>query len=215
MSSRSSGVDDTQLLVDAHLLVAARLDRERSLSVFRTLLAALSRPGRVVQLDVAPDAPAALPPALLPVLALADLDQRVAVLGDETWGRVVAAVTGAVVVDDVAAADVVVALRPPTRDELHRVRVGTHAAPEAGARVVVACRALRAEPSPSDDSDAAAFTVRGPGAAAGRRVRAAGLDDVVVAGIRRATLDFPAGFDTWLVDDSGAVVGLPRSVEIH
>ena len=70
------------------------LDPDTAQRAFRAVLDALARPGVPAALPPAAD----VPPALLPVLALADLDTPVCVLGDEpdsAWADGVATTTSA------------------------------------------------------------------------------------------------------------------------
>src|SRR5918994_7539277 len=118
--TRGRGADMT----DTNVLLSARLTGDQSLTVFRAVLEALSRPGKVV--DLPAGVATSVPPAAVPVLALADLDVAVATLeaGDESaWASSIRSVTGcrlATATD----ADMVVAVRPPTADEVGALSVG-------------------------------------------------------------------------------------------
>ncbi|CAN5500685.1 hypothetical protein BH23ACT3_BH23ACT3_22390 [soil metagenome] len=207
-------------LPDAHLLAEARLDAAVSLAVFRTALSAMSRPGRVERLPDA--APASIPAALLVPLALADLEVAVAVLdhppddgaGRASWAELVRTATGARLVSEVAAADLVVAQRAPTPYEVSTLRTGDAVAPEKGARLVLACAALRrCDHEPHDSGVQLRLT--GPGAASGRTVCVEGVEPAVFAALRETNRSFPAGVDTWLVADDGSVIALPRSAHVE
>ena len=206
--------------MDAHLLADARLDASVSLAVFRTALAAMARPGRVERLpDAAPDSLAA--PLLVP-LALADLEVAVAVLdhpaddraGSGPWAELLRAATGARLVDELVAADLVVARRAPTPFEISTLRTGDALAPEKGARLVLACAALRACDHEPHDGEVQ-LRLTGPGAASGRTVCVGGVEPAVFAALRESNRDFPAGVDTWLVADDRSVIALPRSARIE
>ena len=206
--------------MDAHLLAEARLDAPVSLAVFRTALAAMSRPGRVEQLPET--APASVPAALLVPLALADLEVAVAVLdhpsdrrlGGGAWAELLRAATGARLVGEVAAADLVVANRAPTPYEISTLRTGNAFAPENGAWLVLACAALRpCDHEPHDGGVQLRLT--GPGSASGRTVCVEGLDPAVFAALRETNRSFPAGVDTWLVADDGSVIAVPRSAHVE
>ncbi|WP_433293099.1 phosphonate C-P lyase system protein PhnH [Pseudonocardia sp. CA-142604] len=172
--------------------------------VFRAVLDALARPGTTTHLP----APAGVPAALVPLLALADLDTPVCVLDATSadsaqWLRAVMTATsapGAVLGE----ARLVAALRPITADELRAVRVGTPADPEEAALVALAVPALTGGP---------VVRLEGPGVAPGAVIAPAGLPvgwlDV------RAAVAYPAGADLLLVDSDGACVGLPRSTRTN
>ncbi len=177
--------------------------------VFRAVLAAFARPGTAQQLPVVPAAAvslAALPPALLPVLALATLDTRVALLGDESdgrWRELVRIATSAPAAEP-ASARLVAALRPPTLGELSALPRGTAAAPEDGALISVAV----------DSVDGGELPVRlsGPGVDGATAIAPRGW--VVPLRPARAVAGFPAGVDVLLVATDGRVVGLPRSTRV-
>lgn len=161
--------------------------------IFRAVLDALARPGTVVRLPPVPGFAAALGP----LLALADPDTPVCVLGADPTAAATA--TAAPVVDP-AAARLVAALRPVTVAELAALRTGTAAAPEDAALVALAVPALHGGPT---------HPLAGPGTGAGARLAVAGLPDGWVTA--RAAAVFPAGVDLLFVDPDGGCVGLPRS----
>jgi len=203
--------------VDAGRLVDARLDAASSRAVYRSLLDALARPGAVS--PPVPGVAASIPPALLPLLSLADLDVTFSLISwdDDAWTDVVASVTGARPVGDLADADIVAALRPPSPSEIDLLRTGDAFRPELGSRLVIACGALGLvgddETNRIEQADETIrFTVEGPGASPSRTVIAAGLDAAVIARLAERNAAFPAGVDTWLVAADGSMIGLPRSV---
>ena len=219
-------------VVDAGFLAAARLDPASSLAVFRALLAAASRPGVVTPIDASRIGEASQrPPAvLLPALALLDLDHVVAVLDepgrdetdrDETApspSALLSAATGARPTDDLSDADIVIAVRATTADELLTMRRGSAHEPELGARLVMACRTIMAVTDAADRPDPAWSTVRlrGPGVPEpGREVAIDGVSDDVFRALIETNRDFPAGIDTWFVADDGSVVAVPRSSTIE
>ncbi|WP_395156442.1 phosphonate C-P lyase system protein PhnH [Ilumatobacter sp.] len=205
-------------------LAAARLDGVDSLAVFRALLDSAARPGRAVGIPA--DLVSRLPAPLLAALALTDLDHKFAVLGDTEdaalgcWAPLIAAATDAQPTTALGDADVVLARRPPTKEEVGLLRIGTAEAPELGARLFVACRAVVAGPVVADEEHDVApagshrFTVTGPGASMPRRVEVAGVGSEVPAAVADANRSFPAGIDVWFIDDAGNAVGVPRSSQI-
>jgi alpha-D-ribose 1-methylphosphonate 5-triphosphate synthase subunit PhnH len=197
-------------MTGTNVLVSARLTGEQSLTVFRAVLDALSRPGKIV--DLPAGAATSVPPPAVPVLALADLDVAVATLeaGEDTeWASSIRSVTGCRLAS-VTDADMVVGVRAPTADEVGSLRVGSAHDPERGARLFVLCAAV------AEASTAAGTTIRlqGPGASAGRTITVAGVDADVFDAIAAANRSFPAGIDTWLISGDRRMVGIPRSSRI-
>jgi alpha-D-ribose 1-methylphosphonate 5-triphosphate synthase subunit PhnH len=178
------------------------LDADTAQRTFRAVLDALAQPG----VPAALPRPDGLPAALLPVLALADLDTPACVLGDtvdDAWGAALATATSAPVVP-LGAARLVAALRPLATGELGAVRTGSAAAPEDAALVALAVPALDGGRS---------LTLSGPGVPGTRTAAPRGLPaDLVTA---RAATAFPAGADLLLVAPDGAVLGIPRSTRIE
>lgn len=197
-------------MTDTTVLLGARLTGDQSLSVFRAVLEALSRPGKVV--DLPAGVATSVPPAAVPVLALADLDVSVATfeVGDgPMWASSIRSVTGCRLAP-AADADMILAERPPTADEVSSLRVGTAHAPERGARLFVRCDAI------TEGSTSAGTTIRikGPGASAGRTITVIGVGGDVFGALAAANRAFPAGVDTWLVAGDRRMVGIPRSSRI-
>ncbi len=197
---------------DAALLAAARLDGDRSLAVFRTLLEAVARPGCPVG-PVTPG-PEGLAPALLAALALVDLDHVVAVLGDvrddrTRWSSLIAAATDAQPTDSLEHADVVIARTSPTAVEIASIRTGDAASPELGARLFIACDSVR-----PGAAHPVRFRLSGPGAPVPREVEVSGVGSDVPQAIAEANQGFPAGIDVWFLDREGYTLGVPRSSRI-
>ncbi|MEV1292148.1 phosphonate C-P lyase system protein PhnH [Pseudonocardia sp. NPDC049635] len=182
----------------------APLRPERTQQIFRVVFEALARPGTVQRLPAA-DAPPGVAPALLPVLALADLDTPVAVLhdADDGWRDAIGTATGAPAAE-LSDARLVAALRPLAADEPGRFATGSAAAPEAAALISLSVPALRGGPD---------RTLRGPGVPGTRTI--APLGTVAQLWSARRATAFPAGFDLLLVDPAGQVVGIPRSTRIE
>ncbi|MGH9113290.1 MAG: phosphonate C-P lyase system protein PhnH [Acidimicrobiales bacterium] len=200
----------------AELTARARLGHRGSQLLFRSLLDALAHPGLPTRLpdDVAPG----LPPALVTVLALADVDVPVAIIGDDRpsarhdesaggWADVVRTATGAAAAP-LALAEMIVALRPPTPAEVLALERGAPDAPERGARLFVACSTLR--PGRAGGPGVRVGIV-GPGVPGTRSFAVVGVDAPALVAVADANRHYPAGIDTWLVASDGHVVGIPRS----
>jgi alpha-D-ribose 1-methylphosphonate 5-triphosphate synthase subunit PhnH len=188
---------------------AERLSPAASQAVFRVLLDALARPGRVLALpapDAGPD-PGIGPgvgPGIVP-LALAVIGTPVAVLGDPGWHDRICRATGATAA---AAPDASLLAVYGTADpaDIRRLRRGSALAPEDGAKVGLACRRLT-EGGPGEVT----LELAGPGVPGARRLGVDGIGPAVFEALAEANAQFPAGIDVWLVDDRGRVAGLPRS----
>lgn len=192
--------------------------------VFRVVLDALSRPGLVVGLP-SDTGPADTPPVVLAPLSIADVDVAVAILPDldatndgsaEAAATLIRRSTGARLTDDPTEADLVIALAPIEPSTLRACRSGTAVAPEAGAKVFLACERLEAwapgHPEPVEP--VTRVWLSGPGAAGGRGVDVIGVPEETVVELAHLNAGGPRGIDTWLVDRSRRVCGIPRSSTI-
>lgn len=198
----------------------APLSVAHSQLIFRAVMDALARPGTVHRLP----GDDAAPPALLPVLALADLGTQACVLADSAeWADVVRAMTSAPAAG-LSQAQLVTALRPVTSDELASLKTGTSAAPEDGALACLSVASLRPLPDgagpdgagPDGDSAHGLRRLRlsGPGIPGTRDLMVAGLPPGFVAVRHHLTSGFPAGADLLLVTPCGDLAGLPRTTLI-
>jgi alpha-D-ribose 1-methylphosphonate 5-triphosphate synthase subunit PhnH len=199
---------------------AMRLRPRAAQDVFKVLLGTLARPGTIGALAV----PSGVPPALLPALALADVETPATVLEeldepvhqegpasgevDPGWGEPLIATTGARR-SAVSAAEIVVALRPATPGEVLSLQRGTAFAPEQGARLVLAVDGLHESAGPLR------LVLSGPGVRNERTVAVTGLDPAVLSAVREANADYPAGIDLHLVAADGALVSVPRSATVR
>lgn len=177
----------------------AALDAGTAQHVFRAMLDALSRPGTVCPLP-----PSGYPAALLPALALADLDtgtHLVDVPGGG-WEAVLAVATSAPAVS-VDAARFVTVLDPTAAvHAVARACAGTAASPESGAIVVLAVDSVTG-------GDPVLLT--GPGVASEVAASPRGLDPEIWSVRQRRIAGFPAGIDLLFVDPDGRTVGVPRT----
>lgn len=214
-------------------VVLPRLTAPQARDVFRVALDALAQPGRPYRL---PDGlPSDLPPAIVPALALVDIDVPAHVSGFDAarWADTVTTMTGAPVTT-IDAADWIVALTPLSQTDMARVRSGSAEAPERGARLTIACQQIATIEGDEDPADAhvpdrsrppthsdgvaaevAVVRITGPGVPpdldGGRCVALVGVPPATVAALADRNRDFPAGIDTWFCADDGTVIGVPRS----
>ena len=186
-----------------------RLSPLASQAVFRVLLASLARPGRVFELpEVGVTAEAG--PGIVP-LALAVIGSKVAVAGSPSWQERICRATGAQPVG-LEEADLAAIYGMAEAQAVSRLRRGSAAAPEDGAKVGVACRALAT--SGPGGPGLTTIELSGPGVPGRTRLGVDGLDPEVFGALRDANAMFPAGIDVWLVDERGQVAGLPRSARL-
>ncbi|MEE2033479.1 phosphonate C-P lyase system protein PhnH [Rhodococcus chondri] len=170
--------------------------------VYRSVLDAFTRPGRVRTL---PDTE--FPPALLPALALADLETGVTVLeaDDTDWSEVLAVATGAPVAA-AAHSKYVTVLRPVAAEDLATADRGCALSPESAATVVCAIPSL---------DGGVPVTLTGPGIAETEAISPQGFDEALWNARAVATADFPAGIDLLLVADDGTMLGVPRTTRVR
>jgi alpha-D-ribose 1-methylphosphonate 5-triphosphate synthase subunit PhnH len=199
--------------------VSAVADRTRigaltgveSQAIFSQLLNALARPGAVGVLE-RPVGLEALPPELFVPLALAGVDVSIAALlepeSPDWFGPLIHA-TGA---HDARPeeADIVLALRPPTPDELRSFRRGTARSPERGAMLALGCAGLTA------GGDAAVrLALSGPGIPGEVKLGVRGIPVEVFETLVTVNRKFPMGIDTFLAGPEGSLAGLPRTTQIR
>jgi alpha-D-ribose 1-methylphosphonate 5-triphosphate synthase subunit PhnH len=212
---------------------------------FRAMLAALARPGTLERITPPPAAPAA-PAALAAAAGLADIEVPLCVLAapdDEHWARALHMATSAPPAD-LEGARMVVALRPPSEEEVAALPRGDALHPERGARLIVAVGGLLegADPGPGGRRPAASeerehapahralpddgppggadrrgttvIALSGPGVPGSRRIEVAGPPPAMFRALAAVNTAFPAGVDVFLVAGDGTVAGLPRSSHI-
>ena len=180
------------------------LDSSSAQQVFRTLLDTLAQPGTVKQLAAELVWPGNS--ALLPALCLADIETSLHVITDDAiLASAMLAATGAkaAALDD---ADIVVALRAINAEQSGRIKRGSAAAPENGARVMLTCHALNDERGL--DEPGLELALRGPGVDGVGVLKVAGLDRQVFEAIARANDAFPCGIDVHLITPTGRVAAL-------
>lgn len=182
--------------------LGAGLDPDQAQSVYRTLLDALSRPGTVQTLPHT-----GFPSALLPALALADLETGTHLLEDATsaWTPVLAVATGAPV-QALPVAKYVTALRPMTTTELGSVAIGSALSPESGATVVCAVDSL---------IGGTPVELTGPGIKKSTQIFPTGIDAEFWSTREQLVDGFPAGIDLLLIGLDGSMVAVPRTSRVR
>jgi alpha-D-ribose 1-methylphosphonate 5-triphosphate synthase subunit PhnH len=174
--------------------------------VFRAVLDAMARPGRLARVEIGLTPPAPLDPATAAViLTLADYDAPVWLDGDARTEAVAAWLRfhcGCPIVDDPRRAAFAVCIGAP---ELTRFNAGTDEFPEASTTVVAQVADLAA---------GGPLALSGPGIRDAHRVAVTGLPDGFWVERRAVNADFPRGVDVILACGRH-LCGLPRTTRVE
>jgi alpha-D-ribose 1-methylphosphonate 5-triphosphate synthase subunit PhnH len=187
--------------------------------VFRTLLAAMSEPGRVLGLEPAgfSGVPDGLNPFLLSLLkTLCDAEVSLALAGapHHGWIRYLSVNTEARAAGP-EAADFAVFPGSPAHPAFSSLRKGSLEFPEQGATAVLVVRAVEEGAGTGNGRRDVVLSFRGPGVPGVRRAAVSGLDPRYVQELGRANRNPPTGVDAILLDDSGRLLGVPRSARVE
>lgn len=176
--------------------------------VFAAVMRALSRPGRIVELDARLSPPAPLSPEIAAIL-LALADHETAVWLDATL-RAAPAVqdfltfhTGLRLVPQFAAADYVVASAPALMPPLAELAQGTPEYPDRSATVLLQVAAFRAQ----------GLRIEGPGIADYSIIGFEGMPGAFADELAANRASYPCGVDLLLAAPD-TVVGIPRSMRL-
>lgn len=174
--------------------------------VFRAVLGAMARPGRLARVDVTLTPPAPLDPATAAVmLALADYDAPVWLDGEaasEAAANYIRFHCGAPIVAEPGRAAFAVCLAPPS---LARFNPGTDEFPEASTTVVVQVADLAA---------GGPLVLTGPGIESAHRIGVIGLPDGFWTERRAANADFPRGLDL-ILSCGRHLCAVPRTTKVE
>lgn len=191
---------------------ACLTDVHESQEIFRCLLAALSRPGEIIHL---PDTvPSRITPCLAPLMALVSHDTPFSVVGEDAAAvceAMTRATFGRTTTPDEAA--LVTVLEGAVIDP-NILRHGTDLRPDAGCQVALAVDGSLI----TSGNDDAFLSVAGPGVPGTRCIA---IDSKASELMRLAQFlsqrieQPPRGFDAWLIDRHGAVVGVPRTSRLR
>lgn len=168
--------------------------------VFRCVLQATARPGKLFTL---PPTEAAPPETL--ALALLDHEVTFYALGEEAGERL-ARETGARL-SPLPEADFALISGGDSDGAVLGLGRGTLERPETGATAVYAVEQLGAGPL--------TLGLSGPGISGERTLGVEGLSLGETEVIRESRADYPLGVDVYLVDRAGRVAGLPRSTRLE
>jgi alpha-D-ribose 1-methylphosphonate 5-triphosphate synthase subunit PhnH len=175
--------------------------------VFRALMDALSRPGRVVSLPALMHAPRELEPAAAAIgLGILDGDTALWMPGDcaaaAAWLRFH---TGCRIVRSVADADFILLPRGCETPDLSQLRLGSDEAPHGSATLIVAVARL-------ESGRGARLT--GPGIDGEARLSIAGAPDGLLARRDEMVSAFPRGFELVLCCGD-MIAALPRTTRVE
>ena len=180
-----------------------------SQSVFRGVLTALSRPGRVVDLVASVTPPSPLMSGAAAILVtLADDTTRLWLDAALSHGAVPAWAgfhTGAPIVSDPAAAAIAVVADPLEIPPFHAFQLGTAEYPDRSTTLIQQVQSL--------DDGGPGLVLAGPGIDGHAHLAPGPLPADFIARMRANRALFPRGVDLFLVAGS-QVVGLPRSTRV-
>lgn len=179
-------------------------------SVFRALLDAMSRPGSIVDLPVAPEAPAPLlASAAALCLSLVDVDTPLwldpALAESEAVKALLRFQCGCPITQDPAQAAFAVAADPQGLPPLDAFAQGSHAYPDRSTTLILQVSAL---------TDGSGITLRGPGI---ENSRSLAVQDLAPAFWEQAKTNharFPCGVDVVFAAPS-QIAALPRSTTVE
>jgi alpha-D-ribose 1-methylphosphonate 5-triphosphate synthase subunit PhnH len=180
----------------------------QSQEIFRTVLMALSEPGRIMSVTCPPDAKLGVDPAALAILLTLVDDDTPVWIGGESNNALAAYLrfhTGAPVVSDPGAAQFALIADGERAPPLRVFNLGAEDFPDRSATVILGVQGLGAN---------GAFALRGPGIPDRRQLAIAGLPTHFAADWAENHAQFPCGVD--LIFTCGTqLVGLPRSVAVE
>lgn len=210
------------------LLPRARLLGARSDNAFRLILDTTSRPGLIARFNDAQFID--LPYALIPALALANVDTRIAVIDGldgldgydgagamDSWLSLACRATDASPAN-VPLADIVTVLNRVDPTMVSALRPGTPEHPEHGARLILACDGLF-DPAAMDSTDehgndVVLLELTGPGVRGTCRVVVVGVAEETFVRLGSVNAQPSCGIDVHLIDPTGQMVSLPRSTRM-
>lgn len=178
-------------------------------SVFRAVMTALSRPGRVIRVAASPEAPSRLPQAMAAiVLALADYETPVwlddELSSDDTVRQFLSFQTGAPITAQPSEATLAFSLNAAALPRFDSFAQGTLEYPDRSTTIVAAVDSLTA---------GEAMAITGPGINGQDVIAPLPLPKTFRQWMALNRAQFPCGVDLILVSDDG-IIGLPRTVQI-
>ena len=197
-------------------VINAYLDQFESQTTFRKLLDAFSRPGTI---ELFPRSVSErLPSGLIPLLAMLGHGSPFAVLGDSDtyWAALTTHTTGARAVN-VGEASYVAVLGAATTSTFAEIPTGSNARPDFAAHVAIGIDGALVDSHEFDDEQAnhLRLSLRGPGVPDERAICVVDPDAYLLDLLAARPQPGPCGFDIWILDPRGRLVGIPRSSSLH
>lgn len=185
-------------------------------SAFRALLDSLARPGKINRLPgVDLKIPIGVNPYLVQIaLTLLDQETTFAVAGSEAerLAGYLRIRTGSRLTET-GRAEFLLAEGERPVPEMALLSPGSLEFPERGATVILAVGRLGSEPGETKEK-MLKLELSGPGIPVTRRLYAEGLNQINLEALVEQNREYPLGVDLFLVDSSGQVAGLPRTVSL-
>lgn len=185
------------------------LDVHESQKVFKTLIGALSNPGKIFHIDS--QVWNRVDQGVISLLALLGHETPFCVVDpdSETQTTLVQRITTAKPVP-LSEARYIAINRPVSEEEFSCIPAGTNLRPDLAAQVTVRCRG---QFFMNQDGTRNGVTVQitGPGVLAIQSISFEYIDLVVLNALVNRPAEFPSGVDVWFVSESGQVVGIPRT----
>lgn len=190
-----------------------------SQQVFRLLMDAMSRPGKINKLtDYGfTSIPSGFNPYVLTLVkTLGDNTVTFSIAGDrkESWESYLEINTGAKL-DFVNQADYVVFQGPIFSQDILTVKRGTLEFPEDSATAIITVDCLGKKEDSILTAPASAFTMRGPGIKDVITLKIGGLDKKFGQALAEANAIFPLGIDIIMVDVEGQLACIPRTTKVE
>jgi alpha-D-ribose 1-methylphosphonate 5-triphosphate synthase subunit PhnH len=185
---------------------------DRSQAVFRTVIKALSSPGKIFKLPFAPEAEEFFDPLVMVLRPLLSQKATFCLTRDAQelqLKKYLRMVTGSRP-SDPCHADFFVAPLGKSSGEILALKRGSLDYPEQGATVVYGVEELE-----SDSYAESGFRFSGPGVDGFAEPMIRGLPSKELLYIKQINQEFPLGIDVLFVDRKGFLMGLPRSTRIE
>jgi len=179
---------------------------------YRTMLSALCTPGSPRKMDIAGNERGLISgvPSHVALISLTLLDEQVSVAafgtGYGSWLEEIISATGAREAS-VSEADYIIASSVPKLKDLRSVKQGTLLSPEQGATLIIRL-------DEKIEGKAGTLEIRGPGIEDVTLLKAGPAVFSLMKHRSALEFEYPLGFDLFLVDSKGNLLGLPRTSSV-
>jgi len=189
-----------------------------SQAIFRNLIDAVARPGRIYTLDkiAFEHTPVDLNPFVLSVFrTLCDNNVLIGGAGfNEGWLEYLR-INTATLLAAIDEADYLLFDGTLFAEDFSRLNVGDLEFPEVGATVVLLVKTLSDENGERSDSELLTLKMKGPGIKNETFLRITGLDIKYIETSNHLKEFYPMGVDLILLDTSGKIAAIPRSIKVE